>query len=37
MSNLPKEEVLLVENKKLKEENLIYQNENQKLKKEYLN
>ena len=33
MSNLPKDEALLVENKKLKEENLIYQNENQKLKK----
>ena len=33
MNNLPKEEVLLVENKKLKEDNQIYQNENQKLKK----
>ena len=32
ITNLPKEEVLLIENKKLKDENLFYQNENLKLK-----
>ncbi len=32
ITNLPKEEVLLMENKKLKDENLFYQNENLKLK-----
>ena len=32
ITNLPKEEILLIENKKLKKENLFYQNENQKLK-----
>ena len=32
MTNLPKEEELLIENKKLKEENLFYQNENLILK-----
>ena len=33
MNNLPKDEVLLIDNKKLKEDNIFYKNENQKLKK----